>query len=157
MSQKNEFVFNSEKELKNFVKSNSSQLFGDNIEWLDPNMVGEYGRKIRPDLLGKYESGDELFLIVEVKLVSKAIERSDMNPYGPMRLSIGQCLHYFHASRQLIGSFEFDDQSFKNLSKFINLFIVTDVYAEPVENMCRVLRAHGIQIKCIDASSCLDV
>ncbi len=153
---KNESVFNSEKELKNFVKNNSSLLFGDNIEWLDPNMTGEYGRKIRPDLLGRYKSGDELFLIVEVKLVSKAIERSDRNPYDPMRLSIGQCLHYFHASRQLIGSFEFDEQSFKNLSRFINLFIVTDVCAEPIENMCRVLRAHGIEIKCIDASSYLD-
>lgn len=155
MNTKKEYMFNSEKQLKSFVEANASELFGEDIIWIDPNLDAEFVRPIRPDFLGKYEDGQ--FAIIELKMVSKFMEKGNANSYHPMRIVVGQCLHYFHALAESVeGSTDLPEEHLKVLSQIFRIFIVTDVYAEPVENMCRVLRAHGIQIKCIDASSCLD-
>ncbi len=155
MNMANEAVFNSEKKLKAFVEQARDALFGEDIEWLDNNLEAEFERPIRPDFLGRYPDG--CYAIVELKSVAKYIEDKKRNSYHPMRLVVGQCLHYFHALSEFVeGSTNLNEDSLEVLSQTFRIFIVTDVYAQPIENMCRVLRAHGLQIDYIDACSFLE-
>ena len=152
MNMTNEATFKSESELKYLVAQALDTLVSENIDWLDTNLEAEYVRPIRPDFLGKYEDG--CYAIVELKMVSKAIEESNRNPYDPMRQVVGQCLHYFHALSEFVeGSKDLNEDSLKEVAQIFRIFIVTDVYAEPIENMCKLLRAHGFQINYIDATS----
>ena len=152
MNMKNEAIFNSEKELENFVEKNFSKLFGKGITLIDNNLKAEYIRPIRPDFLGRYKDGG--YIIVELKFVRNAIESNDANSYYPMRLAVGQCLNYFNAlAEQFMGSNELHEEILSAFSKFVKMYIVTDVYAKPIDNMCKVLRGNKFQIEYINAGS----
>lgn len=159
MNTTNEAVFDSEKDLKSFVDANRSKLFGDEIEWLrDRNLPGESQGKVKPDLLGKCKAGNYIYTIVEIKFVSDGIERSDDNSYRLSRLVVGQSLHYLCAlMKKVLPEMEFTENVFANMSALVKLFIVTDIHAQPLENMCNLLKANGFQIEYINASSHLEV
>lgn len=155
MNMKNEAIPTSETELKKFVENYSSELFGGISYWVDNNLDAEFERPIRPDFLGRYEDG--CYAIVELKMVAKAMESSDRNSYDPMRLVIGQCIHYFHALAERVeASTNLNEDGLRVLSQIFRIYIVTDVYAKPIENMCKLLHAHGFSINYIPVSSLLE-
>lgn len=142
----NEARFENEDGLTDFVKANTFNVFGENIEWDNENLPAETGSPMFPDLMGK--DSDKCWVIVEAKLVAK---RQGANWYATMRESVGQIIHYAHAFlNKSLKNIEYSDDGLSKISSSVlRLFIVTEVYAEPIENMCRLLRAHGINLNYI--------
>lgn len=148
-------MFGNEKEVEEFIREHSSLFFGEVIEWIDDwNLYGESGSPITPDLVGRNASGE--FVIVEVKML-----RNDATRYDRAREAIGQVLHYLHASvAELVNPVareDFLDPTEEQLAKLpgmpYHLYIIGAYHSPTVENVCNLLRAHGINIQHLSIQS----
>lgn len=142
--------FENEKELEDYVRENSSIIFGEKIEWID-SWKQIYGKRSYPmtvDLFGRNTSNE--WIIVEVKML-----KNDATRYDRAREAIGQVLHYLYTSiYDLMNSVDRatpidpTEEQLKTLSYTLyRLFIVSAYHSPDVENMCRLLRAYGIDIE----------
>ena len=89
--------FQNEKELEDYIREHSTEIFGEEIHWDDSRieLPGEYtevtGKPIKADLVGMDE--EEAHLIVEVKL----LRPTSPQKYDRAREAVGQVLHYTSA------------------------------------------------------------
>ena len=138
------YDFSHHRELQKYVRENTAVVFGEEIQWRDSwqQLPGENGT-MRADLVG--EAADSL-VIVEVKIL-----KDDNTYYDQARESIGQVLHYLYASiYESVNDGNQTEPTKKQLKEFDlahHLFIVGARYSRTVENMCKFLRAHGINIQ----------
>ena len=138
------YDFDNEKELEKYIRENTSVVFGEEIQWKDSwqQLPGENGT-MRADLVG--ETADSL-VIVEVKML-----KNDHTYYDQARESIGQVLHYLYATIYQVANYpnqrEPTEEELKKFTLVHRLFIVGARYSRTVENMCELLRAHGINIQ----------
>lgn len=152
------FVFSSEKELERHITDHTEAIFGERIRWhaSERKLPGDAGLWMFADLVGADEQKTPV--IVEVKLLRPQSERK----YDLAREAIGQVLHYAYAyisktvnlppmllfEKATAAENEPSDDALKSgLSSDIRLFIVGEAFSQPVENMCRMLRAFGINIE----------
>ena len=134
--------FSSEQELKKYIKDCTSEIFGEDITWFRTNLPGENGQ-IQPDLIGRDVNNKPV--IVEVKPFHP---RRGANQYYKPREAVGQVLHYATAyiQKRLTDPRDLSNEQLTDELKNVRLFILGDVYSEPVEKMCHLLQAHGINI-----------
>ena len=134
--------FSNEKELKEYIEDNTCEIFDEDIAWLEMNFPGESGQ-IRPDLIGRDANGK--LVIVEVK---PFWHKRGANQYDKPRTAIGQVLHYATAyvQKALTDPRNLSNEQLTDTLKNVRLVIVGDEYSEPVEKMCALLNAHGINI-----------
>lgn len=145
--------FTTEKDLESYIRNNTLEIFGEDIEWHDSwrNLPGDSGSSIRADLVGK---GNNYDVIAEVKLLRPHSDRK----YDLAREAVGQVLHYaFAFTQKLVETsplLSFHKPNIvkdviaeeKALSYNLRLFIVGEEFSQPVENICQLLRAYGIDI-----------
>ena len=134
-----------EKELIAHIRENTQNLFGHYIRWDDeplrlPGTKGE----LKTDLTGV--DSHDLRVIVEVKtdLGSKRYQQVRHATFE----SIGQVLNYANAYMKN----HKPSVDLKDSAKHLILFIVGPVFSETVENVCKFLRMHGINIRHISTS-----
>ena len=142
--------FETEKELENYIRAHPLKVFGEEIRWIDSlkNLTGESGHDVVADLVG--EDTNNKIVVVEVKLLQPNSGRK----YDRARESVGQVLHYAYAYiYDLLNSMQREvpidppDAGLRLISEnCIRLFIVGEEFSQPVENICRLLRAYDINI-----------
>ncbi len=140
----NEAIFNSESEFTRYIEDNIFDVFGEEFILRKQSLPSPRGGRIRPDIIGSDKTGNPI--IAEIKLLKK---RKDASVYWPMRESIGQVIDYAYGYARLIAKTPPSDTNLQNTIKVLRLFIVTEVYAESIENMCQLLRVQGINIEYI--------
>ena len=147
---KPESRFTTEKELEDWLRKHSLEVFGEEIRWIDAlkHLPGESGHDIVTGLVG--EDAKSNTVIVVVKLLRPKSDRK----YDLACESVGQVLHYAYASiyalvnpvQREVG-IDPSDAALRTVSDyFLRLFIVGEEFSQPLENMCRLLRAYGINI-----------
>jgi len=151
-------VFSSEKALERHISDHTEAIFGERIHWhaSERKLPGDAGLWVFADLVGS--DAQKTPVIVEVKLLRPESERK----YDLAREAIGQVLHYAYAylSKRVnlppmllfdiataSENVPSDDALKSGLSNDLRLFIVGEAFSQPVENMCRMLRAFGINIE----------
>ena len=118
------------------------------MDGLSENLTGESGHNVVADLIGT-DTNDKT-VIVEVKL----LQPNGPHKYDRARESVGQVLHYAYAYiYDLLNSIKREeptappDPGLRPISEhFIRVFIVGEEFSQPVENICRLLRAYDINI-----------
>lgn len=139
--------FKDEKELEDYIRNHTVEIFGERICWDDSKrkFPGEYtevtGRLIKADLVGT--DGEKAHIIVEVKLLRPTSEQK----YDRAREAVGQVLHYTYAYISDMLKNPSDTALRKVTEGVMRLFIVGEDFSQPVENICRMLRAFGINIE----------
>lgn len=138
-------VFSNETALEDYIRDHTTEIFGEVIHWNDARreLPGEYtpetGKPIKADLVGTDEK--KAHLIVEVKLLRPTTEQK----YDRAREAVGQVLHYTYA---YLARDTRSDADVRYLTEHVmRLFIVGEAFSQPVENMCRLLRAFGFNIQ----------
>lgn len=147
--------FPDEKTLKRHIRDHTDEIFPEVIEWYDnPKLPGEYYSDIEPDLMG--EDADHNWVIVEVKLLGVDKTRSR---YDAGREAVGQVLHYAAAAvsdavkqdtatrGNPFREVDLKDEDFTDRLSSFRLFVVCERHSKPIENMCQLLRAFGINIE----------
>lgn len=143
--------FRKESHFRKYIRRNPSIIFGnEKIQWIDTNLPGETGNDMNADLMFRDSNNREV--IIEVKLVEKAMRSKKQHTYQPMRQAVGQIVHYAYGyTKKVCNNFPNIHSPPKNVlkhaSQLARLVIVTDRYAPSIENMCNLLHAHGFDIE----------
>ena len=136
--------FQNEKELEDYIREHSTEIFCEPICFDNPPKrstleTGYMGKSF--DLTGKDKKGT--LVCVEVKwLKYKSCGWTDR-----FHKAVGQLLHYTHCFCYPYGKSDEPSEDIKRKIKELRLFIVCEAFSPPVENICRMLRAFGFNIK----------
>lgn len=153
--------FSSEGELEKYIRDNTTTVFGEEIEWKDEwrTFYSEFGTPMPVDLVGQNANGE--LVIAEVKVI-----RNDDTRHDRAREAIGQMLHYLYASMyKMVNEKDKDQNPFREqipteseLKRLLGqhrLYIVSAYHSPAVENICRFLGVHGINIEYISLNPSL--
>lgn len=127
--------------LVSYVKENSNKLFGEDFD-LDNSvkLKGQYSKDICPDLVGK--DSKNLIIIIEIKTEFDS-DADSTNKRDAAHKSVGQVLNYAYAYMEQRKPWV----ELKDYSKHLRLFIVGKECLKTVEDICHLLRMHGINIR----------